>query len=536
MRLRGKEESEEDGKGVGRAKRHWIRNPRSAGLDPPEGAGEEALLRGALADVWVLLDRSSIGSLCRQTVRQDMDHSRGAVSVQGSLCNWLMLFTIWICSFQDIMSQQTALKIDSHVPFKFELSQPPTALFDPIEISPAVMPHNPYPGEPLPPMYPSFPSTYEPVLTGRCPINFSDISSIIDKTASDCSAPLAALVGNVICCPQVSSLMHIFQGAYSNFSDRLVLQPAAAEDCFSDIISILASRGANNTIPGLCTVNSTNLTGGSCPVKDTTTFEEKVNTSKLLDSCSIVDPLKECCRPSCQPAIVEAALHISLGESSLLDGSNVPGNAMGANVLSDCKGVVYAWLSTKLSLEAANAAFRMLSNCKVNKVCPLTFKEPSSVVKACRDLASPNPSCCSTLNTYIADLQKQMLITNRQAINCATLFGSMLQKGGVMTNVYELCDVDLKDFSLQGCLLRSWPADIVYDNYTGFSFTCDLNDNIAAPWPSSSLSSLSLCAPEMSLPALPVSQTSGTSGSRETGMRVLLLMLFALYRKYTIMG
>ncbi|MQL69435.1 hypothetical protein Taro_001719 [Colocasia esculenta] len=236
----------------------------------------------------------------------------------------------------------------SHVPFKFELSQPPTVLFDPIEISPAIMPHNPYLGEPLPPMYPSFPSTYEPVLTGRCPINFSDISNIIDKTASDYSAPLGALVGNVIFCPQVSSLMHIFQGAYNNFSDRLVL--------------ILASRGANNTIPGLCTVNSTNLTGGSCLVKDTTTFEEK-----LLDSCSIVDPLKEYYRPSCQPAIVEAALHISLWESILLDGSNVPRNAMGANVLSDCKGVVYAWLPMKLSLEAANVAFRMLSDCKVNK-------------------------------------------------------------------------------------------------------------------------------------------------------------------------
>lgn len=30
------------------------------------------------------------------------------------------------------------------------------------------------------------------------------------------------------------------------------------------------------------------------------------------------------------------------------------------------------------------------------------------------------------------------------------MFGSMLRKGGVMTNVYELCDVDLKDFSIQG--------------------------------------------------------------------------------------
>lgn len=48
----------------------------------------------------------------------------------------------------------------------------------------------------------------------------------------------------------------------------------------------------------------------------------------------------------------------------------------------------------------------------------------------------------------------------------------------------------------QGCLLRSYPADLIFDNTTGYSFTCDLTDNIAAPWPSSSsMSSLSLCAP-----------------------------------------
>eukprot|EP00262_Sarcandra_glabra_P020377 TRINITY_DN8083_c0_g1_i1.p1 TRINITY_DN8083_c0_g1~~TRINITY_DN8083_c0_g1_i1.p1 ORF type:complete len:108 (-),score=20.17 TRINITY_DN8083_c0_g1_i1:680-1003(-) len=97
-----------------------------------------------------------------------------------------------------------------------------------------------------------------------------------------------------------------------------------------------------------------------------------------------------------------------------------------------------------------------------------------------------------------------------------------------MTNIYELCDVDLKDFSLQanglqGCLLRSLPADVVFDNYTGVSFTCDLSDNIDAPWPSSSsLSSLSLCAPEMSLPALPTSTTSGNSGDRDVGFGFLV--------------
>ncbi|GAY53274.1 hypothetical protein CUMW_148030 [Citrus unshiu] len=64
-----------------------------------------------------------------------------------------------------------------------------------------------------------------------------------------------------------------------------------------------------------------------------------------------------------------------------------------------------------------------------------------------------------------------------------------------------------------GCLLRSLPADVVFDNITGYSFTCDLTDNIAAPWPaSSSASSLSLCAPEMSLPALPTSETLKNPG------------------------
>lgn len=47
-----------------------------------------------------------------------------------------------------------------------------------------------------------------------------------------------------------------------------------------------------------------------------------------------------------------------------------------------------------------------------------------------------------------------------------------------------------------GCLLRSYPADLIFDNTSGYSFTCDLTDNIAAPWPSSSsMTSLSLCAP-----------------------------------------
>ncbi|XP_028780093.1 uncharacterized GPI-anchored protein At1g61900-like [Neltuma alba] len=459
---------------------------------------------------------------------------RDARCFKVSLYCQLLFLIIWLPSYQDVMAQQKQIDF-SRVSSMAELAKAPTVgLFDPIEISPAVIPQHPNPTEPLSPMYPTFPARYEPVLTGKCPVNFSDISNILDKTASDCAGPLAALVGNVICCPQFTSLIHIFQGYFSMSSDKLVLSSTVAEHCFSDIISILASRGANSTISTLCSIKSSNLTGGSCPVKDLSTFEKTVNTSKLLEACSTVDPLKECCRPICQPAIMDAALQISGRELMINNNKNLGGEVNHMDYLNDCKDVVYSYVSRKLSSEAANTAFRILSACKVNKVCPLTFKEPSEVINACQNVAAPSPSCCSSLNIYIAGIQKQMLITNKQAIICATLFGSMLRRGGIMTNIYELCDVDLKDFSIQpygqqGCLLRSLPADVVFDNSTGFSFTCDLNDNIAAPWPSSSsITSVSLCAPEMSLPALPTSQTSKNMGcnSRRLEYRILIFSFF----------
>ncbi|GMY32606.1 uncharacterized GPI-anchored protein At1g61900-like [Fagus crenata] len=457
-----------------------------------------------------------------------MDCFQTVSHLKGSLCHQLLLFIIWLSSFQELVAVKTLLE-PINISSMSELASPPNSgMFDPIQISPAVIPHYPFPGEPLPPMYPIFPTSYEPNLTGKCPVNFSLLSSLMDKTASDCTQPLAEIVGNVICCPQLSSLLRIFQGFYSINSDKLVLQDAVANYCFTDVISILASRGANHTIPTLCSVKSSNLTGGSCPVKDVVTFEKTVNASKLLEACSTVDPLKECCRPVCQPAIMDATLKISGRQLTIDENKNMVGEFNNIDALADCKGVVYSYLSRKLPLDAANTTFRILSACKINKVCPLSFKKPSEVIEACRNIAAPSPSCCSSLNTYIAGIQKQMLITNRQAIICATVFGSMLRKGGVLTNIYELCDVDLKDFSIQvygqrGCLLRSLPEDVVFDNTTGFGLICDLNDNIAAPWPSSSsISSMSLCAPEMSLPALPTSETVKNPGCRGHELEMLV--------------
>ncbi|KAF9615585.1 hypothetical protein IFM89_024674 [Coptis chinensis] len=127
---------------------------------------------------------------------------------------------------------------------------------------------------------------------------------------------------------------------HSSNSSQLVMHNVTANYCFSVIISMLASRGANITIPELCSVRSSNLTGGSCPVKDEPIYEKMVNTRKLLGAYNYIDPLKECCRPVCQQAISYAALRISLRESTLLESNRIrePGTL---NVLNDCKGVVY---------------------------------------------------------------------------------------------------------------------------------------------------------------------------------------------------
>jgi hypothetical protein len=280
----------------------------------------------------------------------------------GTAYHWVVLFAVWLCTSQHVLSQKATLEPKD----KFLLSDPPIGLFDPIDISPSVVPRNPDPVEPLSPMYPNY-TSYEPVLTGKCHVNFSALSYIMEKTASDCSIPLAPLVADVICCPQVNSLMHIFQAAYGSGNKTLVLNQASANACFSDVMSILASKGANTNIPELCTLRPSNLTDASCPVNDISSFEKIVNVSKLLGACSSVDPLKECCRPVCQPAIAEAAIHLSSGEASMFGSSGIPGNATGINVVSDCKGVVQSWLSMKLSSEEANSAFRVLSGCKVNK-------------------------------------------------------------------------------------------------------------------------------------------------------------------------
>lgn len=54
------------------------------------------------------------------------------------------------------------------------------------------------------------------------------------------------------------------------------------------------------------------------------------------------------------------------------------------------------------------------------------------------------------MESYMSTLQEQSFITNVQASNCAALLGKKLQRANVSIDVYNLCNINLKDFSLQG--------------------------------------------------------------------------------------
>ncbi|KAL6573815.1 hypothetical protein OROHE_002274 [Orobanche hederae] len=98
---------------------------------------------------------------------------------------------------------------------------------------------------------------------------------------------------------------------------------------------------------------------------------------------------------------------------------------------------------------------------------------------ACDNVAAPSPLCCRSLNTYIGGVEKQMLLTNRQAIICADMFGSMPQKGGILTDLYQLCDIDLKDFSLQAwCRSSIWATSYKLRELAGSGVPPYLRPNV----------------------------------------------------------
>jgi alanine-alpha-ketoisovalerate/valine-pyruvate aminotransferase len=83
-------------------------------------------------------------------------------------------------------------------------------------------------------------------------------------------------------------------------------------------------------------------------------------------------------------------------------------------------------------------------------VCPLVFPDMRHVAKGCGNEISNETECCRAMESYVSHLQKQSLITNLQALDCATTLGMKLQRSNITKDVYSLCHITLKDFSLQG--------------------------------------------------------------------------------------
>ncbi|XP_022634307.1 uncharacterized GPI-anchored protein At1g61900 isoform X4 [Vigna radiata var. radiata] len=368
------------------------------------------------------------------------------------------------------------------------------------ELPPAFPPSTqPQPFIPLIAPSPLIPFTNNsvPKLSGLCSLNFSAAQDIMTTTATDCWTSFAPYLANVVCCPQFDAMLVTLIGQSSKYSGVLALNTTHASHCLSDVQKVLVSQGANENLKEICSVHPTNLTEASCPVVSVDEFESVVDTSRLLTACRKIDPVNECCDQVCQNVIHYAARKIALNDLSTSDGNHsLPGPKARIN---DCKNIVVRWLASKLDPSTANSVFRGLSNCNLNKVCPLVFPSVSSVVKECGHLIHNQTACCKAIKGYVSYLQEQSFVTNLQALKCAASLGKKLQNANVSKDVYSLCHISLKDFSLQvglqesGCLLPSLPSNAVFDGTSGIGFICDLNDNIVAPWPTSSYLLSSSC-------------------------------------------
>ncbi|CAI0468290.1 unnamed protein product [Linum tenue] len=362
-----------------------------------------------------------------------------------------------------------------------------------------------------------------PRLSGECALNFTAAESMMSTTSIDCWAFFAPLLANVMCCPQLEATLTILIGQASKASNVLALSGSASKYCLSDIEQILIGQGAAENLRRICSIHPSNLTKGSCPVRDVDEFEKSVESEKLLAACQNINPVKECCEQVCQNAISEAAEKIAAKASPVL--------TLNGPVVHDCKRIVLRWLASKMDSSRAKEVLRGLTNCKVNKVCPLVFPDMKHVTKECSNTMRNQTECCQAMESYVSHLQKQSLITNLQALDCSTTLAMKLRNSNITSDIYSLCHITLKDFSLQvlgaesGCLLPSLPSDATFDQSSGISFICDLNDNIPAPWPTSSQLSASSCNKTTKLPALPAAASSAQSGLYHRGVFFLMLSL-----------
>lgn len=106
--------------------------------------------------------------------------------------------------------------------------------------------------------------------------------------------------------------LKILVGQWSKISGELVLNEthSRASHCLQDLKSILESQGAYNKLDELCSNSTSGLNGNSCPVTYVNKFEE-VDSNKLLNACATSDLATECCKRTCQSAILNASMELA---------------------------------------------------------------------------------------------------------------------------------------------------------------------------------------------------------------------------------
>ncbi|KAH7569498.1 hypothetical protein JRO89_XS06G0174400 [Xanthoceras sorbifolium] len=257
-----------------------------------------------------------------------------------------------------------------------------------------------------------------------------------------------------MCCPQLEATLLILIGQTSKETNVLALNGTHAEHCLLMLSKFWWVRAlATDDLKQICSIHPSNLTEASCPVKDVSEFESTVDSSKLLSACEKIDPAKECCDQICQNAILEAATTIAMTVSEPLNMVGSNGLHEHSTTINDCRSIVLRWLASKLDPSRGKEVLRGLSNCNVNKelcVCfPCSYSSLLLIPIPSADPTEDQTACCNAMESYVSHLQKQTLITNLQALDCATLLGMKLQKSNITTDVYKLCHLSLQDFSLQ---------------------------------------------------------------------------------------
>ncbi|KVH88981.1 hypothetical protein Ccrd_024229 [Cynara cardunculus var. scolymus] len=283
-------------------------------------------------------------------------------------------------------------------------------------------------------------------------------------TAIDCWSSLAPYLANVVCCPQLDAAIKILIGQSSLSSETLAVGLPHANDCLSDIAQILQARGSNNDLLNICSIYPSELTQSSCPMVRVSDIENTLsNVPTILESCERIDPVKECRHKVCQMAITDAAVEIASTNYSMPDMVGAePLSPVRVAMIDDCRKIVLRWLASRLDPADGNKVLRGISSCKINKVCPLVFPDLKIVTKECGDKISNETTCCDAMEKYIARLQVQSFVTNLQAFNCAYSLAANLRKANVSHNVYNICGVKLKDFSLQGLCSLYLPRFLVF--------------------------------------------------------------------------